>query len=107
MLIMGVLLQYALGRLDAVDPGHLDVHPDHVGHELPRPVHRLLAGRRFPHYPDILYRFQYSADAFTEQGVVIGQQDLHRLQYTPPLMGCAGWPRSRCQERSPPSCCLR
>src|SRR3972149_6217407 len=50
---VGHLRPQQAGRLQAVTPGHVDVHEDDVGHQLPRPLDGLESVRCLPHYLEV------------------------------------------------------
>ena len=62
-------------RLDAVHPGHDQVHQDHVGAQRLCLGDRLQAVARFPYHLDVGLRAQQGADALAQNGVVIGNEN--------------------------------
>ena len=58
-------------RLNASDDGHLDVHQDDVGDELPGACNGFLAAGHFTHNLQGVHLLQNRADALAKQGVIV------------------------------------
>src|SRR5262249_19522075 len=61
--------------LDAVGAGHLDVHQDDVRPHLAGPLERRTAVAGLGHDLDVVLGIQESADAGSDQGLIVGEDD--------------------------------
>ena len=74
--LRGVVLRREDPRgLNAVEPGHADVHQDHVGMEPPGLFDRLLPVSRFAHQVDVRLGAQGHLERRPHQRLVVGDQD--------------------------------
>jgi hypothetical protein len=62
------------GGLEAIDPGHPDVHQDHVGALGARQLHRLLAVDRLADHLDVSVRLEQHPEAGPDQRLVVGEE---------------------------------
>ena len=65
------------GRLDAVDPGQVDVHQHQVGPQLPDGDERLLAGRHRAHDLEAVGHLDHGRHRTPERLLVVDDQDAH------------------------------
>ncbi|GAA2791914.1 hypothetical protein GCM10020219_073910 [Nonomuraea dietziae] len=66
----------ALGRRDAVHPGHPDVHEDHVGAGGRRHADGLLAARRLSHDVQVGYGADERRQARTDENLIVDDEYL-------------------------------
>ena len=62
------------GRLDAVHPGHVDIHDHDIGVQCPRLCDRLLTIASLPDDLDIRIFIEQQSHSLAQHGVVIDQQ---------------------------------
>ena len=65
----------AAGRLDAVDPGHPDVHQDDVGAQPAAQLDRLAAVGRLADDRDVVLALRIMPEAGPDERLVVGEQD--------------------------------
>ena len=68
------LFQFAGGH-QAVHPGHRDVHDDHVGRQLQRPLHAGLAVARLGDHAHVRFAVDEQLQAVPDGHVIVDQQD--------------------------------
>ncbi len=63
------------GCLDAVHPGHADVHQDHVGVQQPCLVKRLAAVGGLPRDSQVRLGFKQHPQSLADEVLIVGDQD--------------------------------
>ena len=85
----------AAGRVDAVEPGHVDVHDDDVRHERQRDLDGLLAGRSLADDLGVGNRLEQGTEAGPEERVIVGDEDPDRSAHAASLIHRMPWERRR------------